>query len=102
MSDSMIEGGWTVAARRRWPPSWEWALELTPHLLKRMVDRRFTEVDLREMLEGAAGYRPDHRGGTLRDRLPSPEEEVGDHRRAGCGCEAAGGRHSISDGKVKI
>jgi hypothetical protein len=32
---------------------------LTPHLVKRMVDRRFTELDLREMLEAAAGYRAD-------------------------------------------
>ena len=48
-----------MGARRRWPPWWEWALELTPHLLKRMVDRRFTEVELREMLETALGYRAD-------------------------------------------
>ena len=41
------------------PPWWEWDLELTPHLLKRMVDRRFTEVELREMLETAVGYRAD-------------------------------------------
>jgi hypothetical protein len=32
---------------------------LTPHLLKRMVDRRFTELELREMLERAEGYRGD-------------------------------------------
>ncbi len=38
----MVEGPW-----------WEWELELTPHLLKRMVDRRFTEV------ETATGYRAD-------------------------------------------
>jgi hypothetical protein len=48
-----------VSARRRWPPWWEWELELTPHLLKRMVDRRFTELELRAMLEGAEGYRTD-------------------------------------------
>ncbi len=48
-----------MGARRRWPPWWEWELELTPHLLKRMVDRRFTEVELREMLEAATGYRAD-------------------------------------------
>lgn len=42
-----------------WPPWWEWELELTPHLLKRMLDRRFTEVELREMLETATGYRTD-------------------------------------------
>jgi hypothetical protein len=49
-------------------------LELSPHLLKRMTDRRFTEIDLRRMLERASGYRQDvvearwvietkHRGG---------------------------------------
>ena len=34
-------------------------MELSPHLLKRMDDRRFTEIDLRRMLERATGYRPD-------------------------------------------
>jgi len=42
-----------------WPEWWEWELELTPHLEKRMEDRDFTEVDLRAMLEGARGYRRD-------------------------------------------
>jgi hypothetical protein len=42
-----------------WPPWWEWQLELTPHLEKRMEDRGFTEVDLRTMLEAATGYRKD-------------------------------------------
>lgn len=40
-----------VGSTRDWPPWWQWELELTPHLLKRMVDRGFTEVELREMLE---------------------------------------------------
>jgi hypothetical protein len=35
------------------------ALELSPHLLKRMIDRRFREVDLQRMLEHATGYRQD-------------------------------------------
>lgn len=48
-----------MGGRRRWPPWWAWELELTPHLLKRMVDRRFTEVELREMLEEAEDYRSD-------------------------------------------
>jgi hypothetical protein len=43
----------------RWPPWWEWEIELSPHLLKRMEDRRFNEVDLRRMLERAGGYRRD-------------------------------------------
>ena len=34
-------------------------MELSPHLLKRMADRRFTEIDLRRMLEQAADYRED-------------------------------------------
>ena len=45
--------------RRSWPEWWEWELELSPHLLKRMTDRRFTEIDLRRMLERASDYRKD-------------------------------------------
>ena len=45
--------------RRGWPGWWDWELELSPHLLKRMTDRRFTEIDLRRMLERASGYRED-------------------------------------------
>src|SRR2546425_11607982 len=43
----------------RWPAWWVWELELTPHVLKRMVDREFTELDLRQMLEDASSLRPD-------------------------------------------
>ncbi len=43
----------------RWPAWWDWELELPPHVLKRMVDRGFTEVDLRQMLEDASSFRPD-------------------------------------------
>ena len=32
---------------------------MSPHLLKRMVDRRFSETDLRQMLERAKTYRRD-------------------------------------------
>ena len=46
-------------ARMRWPPWWDWELELTPHVFKRMVDREFTEIDLRQMLEDASGLRRD-------------------------------------------
>ncbi len=42
-----------------WPEWWHWELETTPHLEKRMEDRDFTEIDLREMLERAHSYRPD-------------------------------------------
>jgi hypothetical protein len=46
-----------------WPQWWEWELEISPHILKRMVDRSFSETDLRLMLEQAAGLRPDHVAG---------------------------------------
>jgi hypothetical protein len=48
-----------VVARRRWPEWWNWELELSSHLLKRMVDRRFTEVDVRRMLHVATRLRRD-------------------------------------------
>jgi hypothetical protein len=38
---------------------WDWELELSPHLLKRMPDRRFTEVDVRRMLQAATRVRRD-------------------------------------------
>ena len=41
------------------PAWWDWELELTPHVEKRMEDRGFTEVDLRAMLEHADGWRAD-------------------------------------------
>lgn len=42
-----------------WPLWWEWELELTPHLLKRMEDRDFNEIDLRYMLQNATDFEPD-------------------------------------------
>lgn len=42
-----------------WPDWWFWELEFSVHLLKRMVDRGFNEIDLRHMLEEADGFRPD-------------------------------------------
>jgi len=42
-----------------WPLWWEWDLELSSHLFKRMVDRGFNEVDVRRMISGAIGLRPD-------------------------------------------
>jgi hypothetical protein len=41
------------------PDWWEWELELTPHVEKRMEDRGFTEVDFRLMLEIARTFRPE-------------------------------------------
>lgn len=40
---------------RRWPSWWAWELELSPHLLKRMLDRGFSETDLRRMMTDATG-----------------------------------------------
>jgi hypothetical protein len=45
------------------PPWWSWDLEFSPHLLKRMLDREFSEVELRIMLEEARGYHVDHEPG---------------------------------------
>lgn len=42
-----------------WPSWWDWELEFSSHILKRMVDRRFSETDLRLMMSVAAGYRED-------------------------------------------
>ena len=42
-----------------WPEWWEWDLELIPHVEKRMEDRSFSEVELRQMLEDARAYRED-------------------------------------------
>lgn len=46
---------------RSWPDWWKWELELCDHLLERMIDREFTETDLRTMLDCAEGYRSNER-----------------------------------------
>lgn len=46
-----------------WPDWWDWTLELSPHLLKRMLDRDFTEVDLRLMMENASSFHEDEEPG---------------------------------------
>lgn len=43
-------------ASREGPDWWDWELEFTPHLIKRMVDRRFNEAELRTMLADASDY----------------------------------------------
>ena len=43
-----------------WPEWWEWELELSAHLLKRMVDRGFSEVDLRNMMEHGKTFHEDN------------------------------------------
>ena len=42
-----------------WPAWWEWELELSSHLFKRMADRDFSEIELRRMLSVASKLRPD-------------------------------------------
>jgi hypothetical protein len=44
---------------RKRPAWWDWELELSPHLLKRMTDRGFTELDLRGILKSATSVRRD-------------------------------------------
>ena len=46
-------------ATAEWPAWWSWELEWSAHLLRRMEDRAFNEVDLRRMLEYAMGHRAD-------------------------------------------
>ncbi|MCY2954067.1 MAG: hypothetical protein NTU53_19175 [Planctomycetota bacterium] len=47
-----------------WPEWWLWELDLpSPHLAKRMLDRGFNDLDLREMLEQAVDLRPNHEPG---------------------------------------
>ena len=41
------------------PHWWQWELKLTPHVEKRMAQRGFTEIDLREMLDRRHRTRPD-------------------------------------------
>ena len=36
-----------------WPTWWNWDFEVSPHALKRMAERDFTELDLRRMLDVA-------------------------------------------------
>jgi hypothetical protein len=63
------ERGCGVASGPIW---WEWGLDLSPHLLKRMADRRFTEIDLRRMLERASGHRRD----VVEGRWGTPESSL--------------------------
>ena len=42
-----------------WPAWWEWDLELSSHIFKRMADRDFNEIEVRRMLSVAIGLRPD-------------------------------------------
>jgi len=48
-----------VNEKRGWPEWWQWEIEISGHLLRRMLDRRITETDVRAMLEDASGFRKD-------------------------------------------
>lgn len=41
------------------PAWWDWELERSAHALKRMVGRRFSEFDLRTLMESATSVRQD-------------------------------------------
>ncbi len=43
-----------------YPEWWNWELEFTPHLDKRLSDRDLTEIDLRIMFDNASGYTRDN------------------------------------------
>ncbi len=63
------------STHRDWPEWWAWDLDFTSHLLERMIDRCFSEVDLRAMMESARGLRQDELGDrwvieTVRDSRP--------------------------------
>lgn len=45
------------------PEWWSFELELSPHVEDRMIDRDFSEADLRIMLEDADGFRVGSRVG---------------------------------------
>jgi len=47
----------------QWPFWWDWQLEFSPHVLKRMLDRGFSEVDLRLMMEQATWCHEDQEPG---------------------------------------
>ncbi|MDY7009899.1 MAG: DUF4258 domain-containing protein [Planctomycetota bacterium] len=48
-----------IDRRKGWPEWWQWELELSLHLLRRMIKRQFNEADLRTMLTDATEYKPD-------------------------------------------
>ncbi len=45
------------------PVWWEWELELTPHVEKRMLQRGFNEIDLRRMYQDAFSINEDKESG---------------------------------------
>jgi hypothetical protein len=65
-----------MARDAEWPEWWDWELDLDlDHLRERMVSRKFSETELREMLEQATAIHEDDEPGrwridTTRDRQP--------------------------------
>lgn len=55
-----------VARVAAWPDWWKWPIESTPHLLDRMMDRGFSETDLRTMLTDAVSFAADPSPGRWR------------------------------------
>lgn len=49
-----------MAPHRRRPAWWEWDVELSTHVERRMPRREFNEVELRAMLQRAERIRRDH------------------------------------------
>jgi hypothetical protein len=46
-----------------WPEWWEWDVEISSHVEKRMVTTKFNEIDLRSMLDSSSGYEKDSEEG---------------------------------------
>jgi len=73
---------------KEWPPWWAWELFMTTHVGERMLERGFTEIELRRIMEHATGYHRSQEEGrwvieTRRERRrwevvvePRPDKEV--------------------------
>ena len=60
LADSSEETIGVVASQQNWPDWWSWELDCSnPHLAKRMIDRSFSETDLREMMQNAHNFHSD-------------------------------------------
>lgn len=58
--DVVLVGGFCHPRNMRsWPAWWDWDLELSGHLMERMLLRDFTEIEVRHMLSIALLLRPD-------------------------------------------
>jgi hypothetical protein len=49
-----------------WPEWWNWEIEITPHAEKRMIQRNFNELELRQMIYGARNYKNDIEDGRFK------------------------------------